>query len=338
MTTIKDVARAARVSTATVSAVLNESAYVSPPLKTRVLEVVEALDYTPSGVARNLKRGKSQLIGLIVADLSNPFFANIVCAVEATVSSWGYSLVVFNSDEKPETERRIFARVRALGCDGVIISPVADTSEYVGREFRANRFPIVMLDRAVDALGCDSVTLDNVAAARDATNYLLDLGHRRIGSVTGPTHVTTGKGRMEGFVAAMKARGLEPDLAHICSGEFREEVAYSVVLSVLKSPDRPTALYVANSEMLSGVVRAANYMGLKCPEDISIVATDKLTGPGMFRSRFTRTEQPVRDMANEAIRLLMDRINRAGGEKEAPRHVVFQPTLVVRESCAPIAG
>lgn len=334
MTTIKDVASTANVSTATVSAVLNESAFVSAQLKERVLEAVEALDYTPSGVARNLKRGKSQLVALIVADLANPFFSRIVCAIEAVVAGWGYSLVVFNSDEKAETERQIFARVRALGCDGVIMSPVATASDYLGREFRANRFPMVMLDRAVDELTHDSVTLDNVAAARDATNYLLDLGHTRIGSITGPTYVTTGKGRLEGFLSALKARGLVPDQSFICSGEFREDAAYSVARQVLQRDDRPTALYVANGVMVAGVMRAIDDLGLSCPEDISIVLTDEFQSSGVRNALITYTDQPVREMANEAVRLLMERIDR--NDDIAPRHVVFQPTLIVRESCVPV--
>lgn len=334
MTTIKDVARTAEVSTATVSAVLNESAFVSPPLKARVLEAVEALDYTPSGVARNLKRGKSQLVALIVADLANPFFSRIVCAIEAIVAGWGYSLVIFNSDEKAETERQIFARVRALGCDGVIMSPVAAASDYLGREFRANRFPMVMLDRAVEGLSYDSVTLDNVAAGREAANYLLDLGHTRLGSITGPTYVTTGRGRLEGFMSAMAARDLVPDAAHIRSGEFREGAAYSAAREVLQRDGRPSALYVANGVMVVGVMRAIDDLGLRCPEDISIVLTDEIRSSGSRNTLITYTDQPVREMANESVRMLMERIDRGGDA--APRHVVFQPTLIVRESCAPV--
>src|SRR5690606_31420131 len=116
MATIKDVAKTAGVSTATVSAVINDSAYVSPELRQRVLNAIAELRYQPSLIARNLKRGRSQLLGLAVADLANPFYARIVCAAEAAAAGWGYSVVVFNSDEKPEAERRILARIRMLGC------------------------------------------------------------------------------------------------------------------------------------------------------------------------------------------------------------------------------
>ncbi|MBL4647205.1 MAG: LacI family DNA-binding transcriptional regulator, partial [Rhizobiales bacterium] len=134
MATIKDVAREAGVSTATVSAVINDSAYVSPDLRTRVLATIKDLKYTPSLVARNLKRGRSQLIALVVADLANPFFAKLVCTAEAAVAAWGYSLVVFNSDEKLDNERKILSRIRMLSCDGVILVPVDRTSKQPQRE------------------------------------------------------------------------------------------------------------------------------------------------------------------------------------------------------------
>jgi len=334
MTTIRDVAHEADVSTATVSAVLNESSYVSPKLKARVVAAVDKLDYMPSGVARNLKRGRSQLIALIVADLSNPFFSQVVCAAEEMVAKHDFSLVVFNSDEKPETEKRIFSRMRALGCDGAIMSPVAEPSEYARREFQSSRLPIVLIDRYVDGLNCDSVTLDNVAAGRQATEHLLDLGHERIGSITGPLHVSTAKGRHDGFVEAMEKRGLTPLEAHVHSGEFREDAAYLAATEILGTPNRPTALYVANGPMLLGVMHAIHDLGLACPEDISIAVTDKLPGSGEYRPRITRTEQPARDMATEAIRLLMDRIN--SGIDIKARNVVFQPTFVTRESTIPL--
>jgi LacI family transcriptional regulator len=134
MATIRDVAKAAGVSTATVSAVVNDSAYVSPELRNRVQAAIEALNYAPSMVARNLKRGKSQLIAISVADLSNPFYSHIVCLAEAAAAAWGYSLVVFNSDEKTEAEKRILSRIRMLSCDGMLLVPVGETAQHLQRD------------------------------------------------------------------------------------------------------------------------------------------------------------------------------------------------------------
>lgn len=334
MATIRDVARAAGVSTATVSAVINDTAYVSPQLRARVLAAVSELQYEPSLMARNLKKGRSQLIALVVADLSNPFFARMVWAAEAAVAAWGYSLVVFNSDEKPENEKRALARIRMLSCDGIVLVPVGLPSTYAQRDAEGNGIPMVLFGRVVDDKRSDTVTIDNVAAAKQVTNYLLDLGHRRIGSITGPLHLTTGRSRLDGMLQAMEQRGVAPEPGHIRSGEFREDVAYSVAREMLDRSDRPTALYIANGVMALGVMRALADLGIRCPEDISIASTDTIPGIGGLRPRLTRTEHPIIDMTNEALRLLVDRINR--GQDTPPRNVVFQPALVLGESCGPL--
>ncbi|MEQ1956842.1 LacI family DNA-binding transcriptional regulator [Mesorhizobium sp. CN2-181] len=334
MSTIKDVARSAGVSTATVSAVINDSAYVSPALRARVLAAIRELNYSPSLAAQNLKRGRSQLIALVVADLANPFFSRVVWAAEAAVAAWGYSLVVFNSDEKPEAEQRILSRVRMLSCDGVLLVPVGDSTKHLQREPDERPLPTVLFGRTVEDDRSDTITIDNISAARQATEYLLDLGHTRVGSITGPLHLTTGRGRLDGMLTAMKARGLAPEPRDVRSGEFREDAAYSVARSLLEQPDRPTALYVASGLMALGAMRAIADLGLRCPADISIASTDTIPGIGGLRPRLTRTEHPLVDMTNEAVRLLVDRIRR-GAEVEQ-RNIVFQPSLVVGDSCAPV--
>jgi len=333
MTTIRDVAKAAGVSTATVSAVINDSAYVSPDLRARVLRAIGELRYAPSQVARNLARGRTQLIALAVADLANPFYSRIVWAAEAAAAAWDYSLVIFNSDENPDAEKRAMSRIRALGCDGVVLVPVGGVQDYDEGSLLEGA-PVVLLGRSIADRGIDTVTIDNLSAGRQATNYLLDLGHRRIGSITGPLHLTTGRGRYDGMLEAMKARGLEPQPDHVRSGAFREDVAYSVARDLLSRPDRPSALYVANGVMALGVMRAVADLGLRCPEDISIASTDNIAGIGGIKPRLTRTEHPVLDMTNEALRMLVDRMK---GVTDMPgRNVVFQPALVVGDSCSPV--
>jgi LacI family transcriptional regulator len=328
--TIKDVARTAGVSTATVSAVINESAYVSPALRARVAEAVRDLAYTPSQLARRLRTGTSELIAIVVADLSNPFYARVVCAAEAAVAAWGFSLVVFNSDEKPEAEKRIRSRVRTLSCDGLILVPVSAPS----RDADSQRIPTVLFGRTHEGDGLDAVTIDNFAASCQATNYLIDLGHKRIGAITGPRHLSTGLARIEGMQAAMGAKGMTLESRFVRSGDFREEAAYSAARGLLEQPERPTALYVANGLMALGVMRAIADAGLKCPEDISVASTDNIPGIRGLRPNLTRTEHPIVDMVNEAVRLLVDRMKR--GDRVEARHVVFPSALVVGDSCAPL--
>ena len=336
MTTIKDVAKAAGVSTATVSAVVNDSAYVSPPLRARVLDAVRELDFAPSQFARNLRRGRSELVAIVVADLANPFYGRVVCAAEAAVASWGYSLVVCNSDENPDAEKRILTRVRMLHCEGLILVPVSNALPEPARDLSSRNMPTVLFGHSFEDNRFDAVTIDNFAAAYQATNYLIDLGHSRIGAITGPLHVSTGRGRMEGMSAALAAKGLQLDSRFARPGEFREDVAYSAARSLLTQPNRPTGLYVANGLMALGVMRAILDLGLRCPEDVSVASTDNIPGVRGLRPVLTRTEHPIVDMVNEAVRLLVDRVkNKRDGEG---RTVVFSSSLVVGDSCAPLKG
>ena len=335
MATIRDVAKAAGVSIATVSAVINDSAYVSPELRKRVQAAIDELNYTPSAVARNLNHGRSQLIAMVVADLANPFWSHLVCLAEAAAAAWDYSLVVFNSDEKPEAEKRIMSRIRQLSCDGVVLVPVGESAQHLQRDHSGKSIPTVLFGRVFEDKKSDTVTIDNESAGRQATNYLLDLGHRRIGSLMGPQHLTTGRGRYEGMMQALQARGVTPAPHHIRQGEFREEVAYAMAREMLQAPDRPTAFYVANGLMALGLMRALADLGLKCPDDISIASTDTITGISGLRPRLTRTEHPIGDMVNESFRMLVGRITNSAPQQQ-PRHVIFQPTLVVGETCAPV--
>ena len=212
----------------------------------------------------------------------------------------------------------------------------AAAARTIGRDF-AGRMPMVLLGRSSMTDSFDTVTIDNLSAGSQATNYLLDLGHRRIGSITGPTAALDRK-RPTSRACSRRWRraGSHLGRAHVRSGEFREDTAYSVARDLLGQPDRPTALYVANGVMALGVMRAIADLGLRCPEDISIASTDNIAGIGGLRPHLTRTEHPVSDMTNEALRMLVDRIE---GKVSVPaRNIVFQPALVVGESCMRIVA
>ncbi len=334
MPTIRDVARRARVSTATVSATLNNTAYVSPDLKARVHAAVESLGYAPSGIAKSLKTGKTRLIALVVSDISNPFFTELVDAVESAAFDWGYSLIVGNSDEKFERERHHLNLIRTQRCDGMILTPTGDQEDYRIAGLQSFPVPTVLVDRSLPTWDVDSVTLDNVSAAQQAANYIVDLGHRRIGTISGPSQVSTGADRLAGFRKALATHGLSLKPSHARSGDFREDMAYSATREILALPDRPTALYVANNLMLVGVMRAIAEAGLVCPADVSVVSTDDFSWSTAFRPRLTTVRQPTREIGLEAVRLLVDRIARPS--QEPAKRIVMQPTLIVRESCSPL--
>jgi LacI family transcriptional regulator len=239
-----------------------------------------------------------------------------------------------NSDENFERERQHLVRIRALRCDGLILAPTGDEDVYQAAGLASYPMPTVLVDRMLHSWPVDSVALDNVSAAEQATNYLLDLGHRGIGTISGPAHVSTGAERLAGFMKSLAAHNVSPDPKHIRNGDYREDVAYSAAREMLALADPPTGLYVANNMMLVGTMRAIAEAGFTCPADISVVSTDDIPWATAFRPRLTTVRQPVREMGLEAVRLLVDRIVRPSDEPA--RQLVLPPTLIVRDSCAPV--
>lgn len=332
MATMKDVARLAGVSTATVSATINHSAYVSPELRGRVAEAIKQLGYAPDGVARSLKKGRTHLVGLIVADITNPYFTELVHWVEAAVQEAGYTVLLCDSDEDFDKEMHYLRIMRTYRVDGVIMAPAGQAADYDNPIFKDPGLPLVAVDRADPTLECDAVMTDNHRAAMEATNHLLDLGHRQIGSVTGPEHLFSARERLRGFREALANRQVPVDPAHVRTGNYREADAFEASRDMLLRQPRPTALFVANNHMLVGVMRAIAELGLDCPRDVSVIGIDDFPWADAFRPRMTTVRQPVREIAETAVRLLLARMS--GTAPREPVRRILRASLIARDSCA----
>ncbi|MFO1068032.1 MAG: LacI family DNA-binding transcriptional regulator [Geminicoccaceae bacterium] len=327
MPTIRDVARAAGVSTATVSAVLNDTAFVSPALRQRVEAAVAKLGYAPHSIARSLKRGRTQLLGLMIPDITNPFFTELVHVVEVAAHRAGYGVLLCDSGQDPAKERSYLQLMRSHRVDGLVLCPVGDGG--LAEPARAGGMPLVMVDRLVPGLEADVVLMDNYAAGLAATRHLVNLGHRRIGAVAGPAGLEPADERLRGFREALALRGLAVRDGDIRHGNFEEEGAYLASLELLGGTSRPTALFVANNHMLIGVMRAVANLAMSCPADISVAAVDDFPWANAFTPRLTTVRQPVAAMGETALRLLLERL--AGGDGP-PRRIVLPAELVIRDS------
>jgi LacI family transcriptional regulator len=336
MATMKDVARLAGVSIATVSATVNRSAFVSAELRRRVTEAIHELGYAPDGVARSLKRGRTQLVGLIVADITNPFFTELVHVIEAAIQDAGYSVLLCDTDENFEKERDYLRILRTHRVDGVILAPTGQAGDYAQLQSIEDRLPLVLVDRALAELNADTVTVDNFAAAFDVTAHLLDLGHRDVATIAGPEHLTSGQERRRGFRTALEQRGVAVREEFIRAGNFREEDAMAAALDLLQGPARPSAIFAANSHMMIGVMRAISQLRLNCPKDVSVAGIDDFPWANAFTPRLTVVRQPVAEMGRAAVRMLLDR--RGDRAEQPPVHQVLKPTLIVRESCARVSS
>ncbi len=330
--TIHDVARLASVSVATVSNVLNASRPVAAETRDRVLKAVAALGYTPHAAARSMRGRGSGLIGLIVADITNPFFTSLVQSVERAANAHGYAVLLCNSDEDHEREERSLQLLRTQRVDGIILAATGQASAGRASAVGQQRVPVVLVDRGLPEFGLDAVILDNRRAALEATRHILSFGHQRVAMITGPASVSTGMDRLSGYREALLEAGVRYEERWVHDAGFREERAYDAACAMLTAPERPTAIFAANNLIAIGVMRAIADSRLRCPEDVSVVSIDDFPWANAFRPRLTTVAQPVDAMGEAAVRLLVQRI---AGQGPRTAHVeVMAPMLVVRDSCS----
>jgi LacI family transcriptional regulator len=329
MPNIYDVAKRARVSVATVSAVLNDSAFVSAGLKSRVQAAVDALGYHPNLLARSMAKQRTQTIGMIVPDIANPFFPEVVRGAEDTAHAAGYTLLIASSDNdatKEEVYLRLFIAKRV---DGIILTkaPGRLPSELQHALAKA-RVPVTLLARTVAGFATDAVELDDRGAAYEGVTHLLRLGYRRVAFTGGLRGASTSRRRLDGYKAALKDWKIKLNPALVAEGDFRVESGYRAGLDLLKQ--RPDAVFVANYLMTVGFMEALRQYRLRCPEDVALVTCDDYPWMDSFSPRLTTIDLPKRDLGAAAAQLLVERITSKGGR---PRTVKLKNAMRVRESC-----
>ncbi len=334
--TITDVARLAAVSTATVSNVLNGSRNVAAATRERVLKAIDVLGYSPHPAARYMRGRTSHLLGLIVADIMNPFFTELLHWVERAANANGYSVLLCNSDEDLLREQQHLQLLRSQRVDGILLAATGHSSKERAVALGRLRVPVVLVDRGFEEFGLDAVVLDNRRAALEAVRHLLGFGHRRIALVGGPLTLNTGAQRLAGYREGLLEAGIPFDARWVRDAGFREQPAYDAARELLAMPERPTAILAANALIAIGVMRAITDADLRCPEDVSVVGVDDSPWVNAFRPRLTTVAQPVDRMGECAVRLLLARLQ---GTSAGTAHTeVMAPELKVRESCATPVG
>lgn len=333
MATIFDVAKRARVSTATVSAVLNETAYVSPALRERVVDAVQELNYQPNLVARSLARQRTQTLGMIALNIANPFWPAVVRGVEDASRSRSYELLLANSDDDPEKEAQYLRLFLAKRVDGILLTKARGRMPGdIAEKLKVLGLPLVQLMRFGSGLKSDVVTVDEEGGSYEAVAHLVRLGYTRIGMLNGPD-VSTSRRRFEGYREALQAGGLEFDPDLVVSGDFRVEAGYDAGITLLKR--RPDAVFVANYLAAVGFMAALRQYQLRCPEDIGLVTCDDHPWLDAFSPRLTTINLPKYEMGQAAAQLLIDALNPSEGRRR-PRGfktITLKTSLKIRESC-----
>lgn len=327
---IREVARRAGVSNATVSRVLTNKPYVREEVRQRVLAVIQELGYQPSRVARSLRIQRSHIIGLIISDIQNPFFTSLVRAVEDVAYEHQYAVVLCNSDEDEEKEKLYIDLMQAEMVAGVLITPTHELDSPCKKLLEVG-IPVVTVDRRLLDLEVDTVVTDNVSAACELVSHLIADGHRRIGGIFATSSNTTGRERQEGYWQALQAHGLPVDPQLVRIGPPKEDVGYHLAGELLDLPQPPTALFAGNNLLTTGAIRVINERQLQIPTDIALVAFDEMDWMSLIKPALTVVAQPTYELGQTAANLLLQRIK----DKSRPRqNVVLKSKLFVRHSCA----
>lgn len=328
MTTMRDVAEHAGVSLSTVSHVVNRTRHVSDDVRQRVIHAMDELDYRPNELARSLRRGQSNTIGLILPDSANPYFAEIGQSIELAAFENGYSVILCNTEGDVGREDLYVDVLRKKQVDGIIFVAAGERSDSV-RDLLKRSFPVVLIDRQLPDIELAAVHVDNYGAGHEATRHLIELGHTRIACITGPHNITPSADRVTGYLAALQEAGLSIDEDLIETGSFRANSGYSATLKLLQQPDPPTAIFACNDMMAIGVLRAAAETGRRVPDDLAIVGFDDIELASYTIPPLTTIAQPIDTMGQQAVEMLVAAV---GDKGHSRRSAVLKAHLVVRAS------
>jgi LacI family transcriptional regulator len=350
-----DVARAAGVSTATAGRALGGYGYASEAVAERVRAAAKTLGYRPNRLARSLITGRTQTIGVVASDIASPFYSAVIRGVADAIQARGFGVIVTNSDERLPLEQQAVRLLLEKQVDGIIIAPCELASPKHLTEAVASGCPVVQVDRAALGLRADSITVDNVGAARACIRALTEAGHRRIGFVgelimeepadledvirrctklsPGEHGVAPSLLRLNGYLAGCRDAGIATD-PHLIRrlGLYSAAAARAAVLDLIGSPRPPTALFTSDGAMSTGAMEAIAALELDIPDDLSLVCFDDLDWMQFYGRGVTAASQPAREIGGQAADLLLRRIE---GDREPPRHIILPVPLSMRRSIAP---
>ncbi len=325
--TMHQIAKAAHVSLGTVSHVLNETAPVRDTLKKRVLDAIASLGYRPNQLSRGLRLNRTSLIGVVIPDITNPFFPAVVRGIEDVAYKNSFRLVLCNADNDSAKEAAYLNDLRSFLPAGIVVFPSLDSIVSPN----SSSPPIVCVDSRPKGWKGDSVTVANIVGGRQAARHLLEMGHRQFGVVSVSNNLTVFKDRLKGFLSCTKEAGIHVEPAYVQEAFFDRASGYAAGQRLLKLTPRPTAIFAASDMMAIGVLAAVRDAGLRCPEDVSVVSFDGLDLSEMTFPALTSIVQPSYELGAVAAQLLLDRIQ---GLDTPAQHIVLETKLALRDSVA----
>lgn len=328
--TIVDVAREAGVSYATVSRVLNGDPYVKSETRERVAAVLDRMGYVANRQARSLRTGRSQLIGLLARDLGTGYIGQIIAGIDAEIAETEYEVLLFTTHHKSRAPEYVSTFVGGMA-DGLLLILPYEIEAYSAM-LNLRRYPHVLIDYEGAAVG-PAISADNRQGGYDGAAYLLELGHRRVGFVTGDLTLGSARSRLAGFCQALSDRAIPEDPALIAEGDYQQPSGYGAAQMLLCLPQPPTAIFASNDVMAFGVMEAIRDAGLRIPADVSVLGFDDIPQATGVSPMLTTVRQPLEEMGRQAVHMLMAYI---GDPERSYEYRELSTELVVRNSCAPI--
>lgn len=329
MATIVDVARRAGVSVSTVSHVVNGTRHVNPETQKSVEAAIAEIGYMANSLARALKRASTDSVGIAISAMTNPYFSDIICAIETECARLGLMVFLCDTQDDPVQELKVVQALRQRRVDGIILASSGERDGPAIAYLRDQKIPFVLVDRLF-ALPCDQVGVDNKGAMQGLVAHLIEHGHSRIGYVRGQPGFSTGMERLAGYRAALKSAGLAFDAALVTPPSSRTEAAAAATAALLRLERPPTAIAAGNNMALIGAMHALREKGLSVPGDMALAGFDDFEWADYFEPRLTVVAQPCEAIGREAAALLVERIRDMHGQ---PRTIRLKTKLILRTSC-----
>ena len=327
--TLKDVAALAKVSRATAARALNSYGYVGDETALKVQAAAEKLGYRGNRLAQALRSGQLPIIGCVLGDIQNPFFAKIAHDVEVLAREEGHNLIIASSEEQLELEKSLLASLQSLSIRGFIVAPTSAEDNLHLQRLIDENVPVVLIDRAAQGIECDSVVVDNEGGARKAIEYLIGMGHQNIALLQDDARIFTSRERFNGYKTALLAHGIEPNEKMISVSQSTVEHAIDATIRLFSRRNPPTALFTVDSLMTQGALLAFRSMGISIPHDVSLIGFDDFNLATFTDPQITVVAQPVSEIGRAAGRLLLEKI---AGKKGPPQKISFETKLIVRGS------
>ena len=329
--TISDVAKKTGVSIKTISRVINNSPEVAEDTRKKVLKIIKTLNYRPNALARGLMTKRTKVLGVIVSDISNPYIPELVRGIADSASERGFDIILSNTDGNREKEIGCLDVLLGRRVDGLIFTSVSLKSKEVAN-LQDEGFPLILVNRLIYGINTNYVIVDSKVGARLAVEHLINLGHKRIGHIAGPEDISASIERLEGYSETLKAHNIDVDKELIKVSNFKQEGGYNSCKELLSIKERPSAIFSANDLMALGAMKYISEIGLRIPDDISIVGFDDINFASLPGIELTTIIVPKYEMGYTSAKILIDEIK---GNRKGVEQVVLKPELVIRKTTKP---